>query len=80
MSTGRMPAKEVGAENERKPVTFTARQIDDIAGDVASLGGGPEIPTAEQVAPRTGATPPSARSCSARTARSATASPGRAAR
>ena len=54
MSTGRMPAKEVGAENERKPVTFTPRQIDDIAGYVASLGGGPAIPTAEQVDPRTG--------------------------
>jgi ubiquinol-cytochrome c reductase cytochrome c subunit len=49
MSTGRMPAKEVGAENERKPVTFSPQQIEDIAGYVASLGGGPEIPTAEQV-------------------------------
>ncbi len=54
MSTGRMPAKEVGAENERKPVTFTPQQIDDIAGYVASLGGGPPIPTADQVDPRTG--------------------------
>ena len=49
MSTGRMPAKEPGAENERKPVTFSPRQIEDIAGYVASLGGGPEIPTPEQV-------------------------------
>lgn len=49
MSTGRMPAKEVGAENDRKPVTFSPQQIEDIAGYVASLGGGPEIPTAEQV-------------------------------
>jgi ubiquinol-cytochrome c reductase cytochrome c subunit len=49
MSTGRMPAKEVGAENDRKPVTFSPKQIEDIAGYVASLGGGPEIPTAEQV-------------------------------
>ena len=56
MSTGRMPAKEVGAQNNRKPVTFTPRQIDDIAGYVASLGGGPEIPTAEQVDPRKGDT------------------------
>ena len=54
MSTGRMPAKEVGAENNRGPVTFTPRQIHDIAGYVASLGGGPEIPTAEQVDPRKG--------------------------
>ena len=49
MSTGRMPAKEVGAENERKPVVFSEQQIEDIAGYVASMGGGPEIPTAEQV-------------------------------
>jgi ubiquinol-cytochrome c reductase cytochrome c subunit len=54
MSTGRMPAKEVGAENERGPVTFTPRQIHDIAGYIASLGGGPPIPTAEQVDPRKG--------------------------
>jgi ubiquinol-cytochrome c reductase cytochrome c subunit len=49
MSTGRMPAKEVGSENDRKPVVFSEQQIEDIAGWVASLGGGPEIPTAEQV-------------------------------
>lgn len=49
MSTGRMPAKEVGSENDRKPVVFSEQQIEDIAGYVASLGGGPEIPTAEQV-------------------------------
>jgi len=54
MSTGRMPAKEVGAENERKPVTFSEQQIEDIAGYVASLGGGPPIPTADQVDPRNG--------------------------
>jgi ubiquinol-cytochrome c reductase cytochrome c subunit len=54
MSTGRMPAKEVGAENERGPVTFTPRQIHDIAGYVASLGGGPPIPTADQVDPMNG--------------------------
>jgi ubiquinol-cytochrome c reductase cytochrome c subunit len=49
MSTGRMPAKEVGAENERKPTTFTEEQIYAIADYVDSLGGGPAIPTAEQV-------------------------------
>jgi ubiquinol-cytochrome c reductase cytochrome c subunit len=54
MSTGRMPAKEVGAENDRKPVTFSPQEIEDIAGYVASLGGGPAIPTAEQVDPATG--------------------------
>jgi ubiquinol-cytochrome c reductase cytochrome c subunit len=54
MSTGRMPAKEPGAENERKPVTFSRQQIEDIADYVASMGGGPEIPTPEQVDPRKG--------------------------
>ena len=49
MSTGRMPAKEVGAENDRKPVIFTPQQIHDIAGYVASLGGGPAIPDSQQV-------------------------------
>ncbi len=49
MSTGRMPAKEVGAENDRKPVTFTQEQIYQIADYVDSLGGGPAIPTSEQV-------------------------------
>ena len=49
MSTGRMPAKEVGAENNRKTVTFTEQQIYDIGDYVASLGGGPAIPSPEQV-------------------------------
>ncbi|MBO0802944.1 MAG: c-type cytochrome [Nocardiopsaceae bacterium] len=49
MSTGRMPAKEYGAENERKPTHFTQQQIYDIAAYVASLGGGPAIPDAQQV-------------------------------
>ena len=49
MSTGRMPAKELGAENDRKPTTFTQQQIYDIAAYVASLGGGPSIPDPGQV-------------------------------
>lgn len=49
MSTGRMPAKELGAEEDRKPTSFTQQQIYDIAAWVASLGGGPAIPTASQV-------------------------------
>jgi ubiquinol-cytochrome c reductase cytochrome c subunit len=49
MSTGRMPAKEVGAENVRGPVVFTEQQIYEIADYVASLGGGPAIPDAQQV-------------------------------
>jgi ubiquinol-cytochrome c reductase cytochrome c subunit len=49
MSTGRMPAKEIGAEQPRKPVTFTQQQIFQIADYVASLGGGPAIPDSQQV-------------------------------
>jgi ubiquinol-cytochrome c reductase cytochrome c subunit len=49
MSTGRMPAKELGAENQRKPSDFTQQQIYDIAAYVASLGGGPAVPAASQV-------------------------------
>ena len=44
MSTGRMPARELGAENERKPTSFTPQEISDIAAYVASLGGGPTVP------------------------------------
>jgi ubiquinol-cytochrome c reductase cytochrome c subunit len=49
MSTGRMPAKELGAENDRKPSSFTQPQIYAIAAYIASLGGGPAIPSAAQV-------------------------------
>jgi ubiquinol-cytochrome c reductase cytochrome c subunit len=49
MSTGRMPAKEVGAEYERGPVKFTQQQIYQIADYIQSLGGGPTIPDAQQV-------------------------------
>jgi ubiquinol-cytochrome c reductase cytochrome c subunit len=49
MSTGRMPAKEVGAQEDRKPTLFTAQEIYEIADYVASLGGGPAIPDAQQV-------------------------------
>jgi ubiquinol-cytochrome c reductase cytochrome c subunit len=49
MSTGRMPAKELGAENNRKPTDFTQAQIYEIAAYIASLGGGPAIPSSSQV-------------------------------
>jgi ubiquinol-cytochrome c reductase cytochrome c subunit len=49
MSTGRMPAKEVGAENVRGPVQYTEQEILDIAAYIQSIGGGPPIPTAAQV-------------------------------
>jgi ubiquinol-cytochrome c reductase cytochrome c subunit len=49
MSTGRMPAHELGAENARGPVKFTEQEILDIAEYIQSLGGGPQIPTSAQV-------------------------------
>jgi ubiquinol-cytochrome c reductase cytochrome c subunit len=49
MSTGRMPAKESGAENERKPTLFTEQEVLDVAAYIQSIGGGPPVPTDEQV-------------------------------
>ena len=51
MSTGRMPAKEPGAEMDRRPVVFSPKDIDAIASYVASLGGGPPVPTEAQASP-----------------------------
>jgi ubiquinol-cytochrome c reductase cytochrome c subunit len=51
MSTGRMPGRELGPEMPRKPVTFTTQQIHQIADYIASLGGGPAIPSPAQVSP-----------------------------
>jgi ubiquinol-cytochrome c reductase cytochrome c subunit len=49
MSTGRMPAKELGAQNDRKPSDFTPAEIYSIATYIESLGGGPTTPDANQV-------------------------------
>ncbi len=49
VSTGRMPLKEVGAEAAEKPPVFNQQQTYAIAAYVASLGGGPAIPTDQQV-------------------------------
>jgi ubiquinol-cytochrome c reductase cytochrome c subunit len=54
VSTGRMPAKEPGAENPRKPVQLSPSQTRAVAAYIESLGGGPAIPAAEQVAPSAG--------------------------
>ena len=60
VSTGRMPAKQPGAEMPRKPlaVPFAGpngeEAIQAVAAYVASLGGGPPIPSAEQVDPALG--------------------------
>ncbi len=48
LSTGRMPLKETNAEAARKPPVYTQQEIYAIAAYVASLGGGPAIPSAQQ--------------------------------
>jgi quinol---cytochrome-c reductase cytochrome c subunit len=49
VSTGRMPAAEMGAEMARKPPRFGTKQTHQLAAYIASLGGGPSIPSPEQV-------------------------------
>jgi len=49
VSTGRMPAAAIGAENERKPPKLTPAQTHAVAAYIQSLGGGPTIPSAAQV-------------------------------
>ncbi|MGN6792974.1 MAG: cytochrome bc1 complex diheme cytochrome c subunit [Streptosporangiaceae bacterium] len=51
VSTGRMPAKEPVAQQPRKPVDFSPQQIHALAAYIASLGGGPAIPSAAEVSP-----------------------------
>ncbi|MGH3273690.1 MAG: c-type cytochrome, partial [Streptosporangiaceae bacterium] len=41
VSTGRMPAAELGAENPRKPPKLDPAQTHAVAAYIASLGGGP---------------------------------------
>jgi ubiquinol-cytochrome c reductase cytochrome c subunit len=49
VSTGRMPAKEISAENGRKPTQLNPTQTRDVAAYIASLAGGPAIPTPAEV-------------------------------
>ena len=49
VSTGRMPAAEIGAAMARKPPRFGTKQTHELAAYIASLGGGPAIPAPEQV-------------------------------
>jgi ubiquinol-cytochrome c reductase cytochrome c subunit len=49
VSTGRMPAAELGAENPRKPAVLTPRQTSAVAAYIASLGGGPAEPSAAEL-------------------------------
>jgi ubiquinol-cytochrome c reductase cytochrome c subunit len=44
-----MPGQASGPQLEKKPVQFTAEQIDQMAAYVATLGDGPEIPSDEMV-------------------------------
>jgi ubiquinol-cytochrome c reductase cytochrome c subunit len=49
VSTGRMPAAQLGAQIERKRNQFTEEEIAAMAAYVATLGAGPAIPTEEQL-------------------------------
>lgn len=49
VSTGRMPAAALGAENINKPPRLNATQTREVAEYIQSLGGGPPIPSAAQV-------------------------------
>jgi len=52
VSTGRMPAKELAAEQPRKPVTFSAQQIRALAAYITSRGAGPPTPSMAEVKPK----------------------------
>ncbi len=49
VTTGRMPAAELGAQNDRKPPRLDAAQTAAVAAYIQSLGGGPTVPSAAQV-------------------------------
>jgi ubiquinol-cytochrome c reductase cytochrome c subunit len=44
VSTGRMPAKQLGAQVQAKQNIFSQSQIDDMAAYIQSQGGGPTVP------------------------------------
>jgi ubiquinol-cytochrome c reductase cytochrome c subunit len=50
VGTGRMPARELGAQIQAKPVQFEPDEIAALAAYVASLGPGPAIPSESDVA------------------------------
>lgn len=49
VETGRMPAARLDAQIQRKPNTFSDKEIAAMAAYVASLGPGPSIPTKDQL-------------------------------
>jgi ubiquinol-cytochrome c reductase cytochrome c subunit len=48
VSTGRMPAKQLGPQVQAKQNIFSAQQVLDMAAYIQSLGGGPQIPAPQQ--------------------------------
>jgi ubiquinol-cytochrome c reductase cytochrome c subunit len=48
VSTGRMPAPNQGANELRKPAKFTEQQTRQLAAFVQSMGGGPQVPPADE--------------------------------
>ncbi len=50
VSTGRMPAKQLGAQVQAHPNVFNEQQIEDMSAYIQSLGGGPQIPAPQQYA------------------------------
>jgi ubiquinol-cytochrome c reductase cytochrome c subunit len=54
VGTGRMPAMNPGAQIPRKKPVFNEEQTRQIAAYIASLGGGPPIPSSDQVDPKNG--------------------------
>nr|WP_156223078.1 c-type cytochrome [Pseudactinotalea suaedae] len=54
VTTGRMPMQANAPQAEEKPPQFSEAEALDMAAYIASLGPGPEIPTAEQVDPALG--------------------------
>ncbi|MEU9191391.1 c-type cytochrome [Streptomyces sp. NPDC048484] len=51
VATGRMPAQQPGAQIPKKKNIYSQAEIDQLAAYVASLGAGPNVPTAEQYDP-----------------------------
>ncbi|MEU7380753.1 c-type cytochrome [Streptomyces sp. NPDC042207] len=51
VGTGRMPAQQPGAQIPRKKVIYNQAEIDQLAAYIASLGAGPNVPTANQYSP-----------------------------
>src|SRR5436190_893371 len=52
VATGRMPASGQGAQEPRKPPKYTEDEVNQIAAYVQSVGGGPQLPGAEELRSR----------------------------